>query len=133
MTKPVRLQLSRKRGFSLQALSMATNGLPAVKVDRSTKWGNPFVPGRDSRVIPGRKVQDKRHAASLYLGFAPLQTKLVCAAVEELQGRNLACWCALCEVHEATGNPVGNNCPWCDRCHADTLLQLANPLTGEGR
>lgn len=42
MTKPVRLQLSREKGFNLQALSIATNGLPAVKVDRSTRWGNPF-------------------------------------------------------------------------------------------
>lgn len=29
MPKPVRLQLSRRKGFDLQALSMATNGLPA--------------------------------------------------------------------------------------------------------
>ena len=29
MTNPVRLTLSRARGFDLQALSLATNGLPA--------------------------------------------------------------------------------------------------------
>jgi hypothetical protein len=40
--KPVRLQLSRKRGFDLQALSQATNGLPAVNVARPSRWGNPF-------------------------------------------------------------------------------------------
>lgn len=40
--RPVRLQLSRRKGFDLQALSLATNGLPAVKVCRPGKWGNPF-------------------------------------------------------------------------------------------
>ncbi|MGE7153115.1 DUF4326 domain-containing protein [Methylorubrum rhodesianum] len=39
--RPVRLQLSRKKGFDLQAHSRALNGLPAVKVDRSTRFGNP--------------------------------------------------------------------------------------------
>lgn len=42
MTAPVRLQLSRAKGFSLQALSIATNGLTAVKVTRPGPWGNPF-------------------------------------------------------------------------------------------
>lgn len=42
MTTPVRLQLSRKKGFDLQAWSRQVNGLPAVKVTRPGKWGNPF-------------------------------------------------------------------------------------------
>lgn len=42
MTKPVRLQLSRRKGFDLQALSLATNGLAAVNISRPGKWGNPF-------------------------------------------------------------------------------------------
>ncbi|WP_420104105.1 DUF4326 domain-containing protein [Bosea sp. (in: a-proteobacteria)] len=42
MVEPVRLQLSRRKGFDLQALSHATNGLPAVKVSRPGPWGNPF-------------------------------------------------------------------------------------------
>jgi len=42
VTAPVRLRLSRARGFDLQALSRATNGLEAVKVDRSTRWGSPL-------------------------------------------------------------------------------------------
>jgi hypothetical protein len=44
---PVRLQLSRRKGFDLQAASCATNGLDAVVVARPTKWGNPFVVGKD--------------------------------------------------------------------------------------
>jgi len=42
MIRPVRLQLSRTKGFSLQALSLATNGLPAINVARPSRWGNPF-------------------------------------------------------------------------------------------
>src|SRR4051812_11243137 len=42
MTKPVRLQLSRRKGFDLKALSLETNGLPGVNVARPGKWGNPF-------------------------------------------------------------------------------------------
>lgn len=42
MAKPVRLQLSRKKGFDLQALSRAANGLEPVNVARPSKWGNPF-------------------------------------------------------------------------------------------
>lgn len=41
--RPVRLQLSRRKGFDLQALSLATNGLPAVNVARPSKLGNPFT------------------------------------------------------------------------------------------
>ena len=46
MTQPVRLQLSRRKGFNLQALSRETNGLEAVVVTRaSKKWGNPYYIG----------------------------------------------------------------------------------------
>lgn len=39
MTKPVRLQLSRKKGFNLQRHSLAANGLPAINVARPNRWG----------------------------------------------------------------------------------------------
>lgn len=42
MAEPVRLRLSRERGFNLQALSLSVNGLPAVNVARPGPWGNPF-------------------------------------------------------------------------------------------
>lgn len=44
MTKPLRIQLSRKRGFRLQEVSLALNGLSAINVTRqgahSGMWGN---------------------------------------------------------------------------------------------
>jgi hypothetical protein len=98
----------------------------SVKVDRSTKWGNPFVPGRPIPFIPTRKVEDNRHAASLYAGSAPENAALVAAAQRELAGLDLGCWCGLCDLH-AEGKPFGEDCPYCDKCHADTLGQLANP------
>jgi hypothetical protein len=110
---PVRLRLSRAKGFSLQAWSRETNGLDAVKVDRTTKWGNPFVPGKEIPFIPGRKVQDRRHAVCLYRGFAPTMEKLVAAALAELRGKNLACWCDRPDPYE-------------DVCHAAVLIEIAN-------
>jgi len=60
MTNPVRLTLSRSAGFDLQALSLATNGLPAVVVARPSKWGNPFVigepAGESGEIVAMRKT-----------------------------------------------------------------------------
>lgn len=42
MTNPVRIQLSRKKGFNLQEYSKSLNGLECIKCDRTTRWGNPF-------------------------------------------------------------------------------------------
>jgi hypothetical protein len=39
---PVRLQLSRGKGFDLQGGSQLRNGLSAVNVARPSRWGNPF-------------------------------------------------------------------------------------------
>lgn len=44
--RPVRLQLSRKKGFRLQEASRALNGLEAVNVARPSRWGNPFKVGK---------------------------------------------------------------------------------------
>jgi len=85
-----------------------------VKVDRTTKWGNIFIPGRDNPMIPGRKVQDRRHAWRLYQAHAPLNAALVAAAQAELRGKNLACWCELPEGYDP------------DCCHAAVLLEIAN-------
>ena len=95
---PVRLQLSRRKGFDLQAMSRKTNGLEAVNVARPSKWGNPHKIG--TCLIPDARAAVEVFAANLPMGdFA-----------KELRGKNLACWCR-------PGEP----------CHADVLLRIANP------
>lgn len=78
--KPVRLRLSRKKGFSLQAVSVATNGLPAVNCARPTRWGNPFTFENSGKVHPVLRFACE---------IAPLLD------LAELRGKNLACWCPL--------------------------------------
>lgn len=118
--RPVRIQLCRTKGWRMPANTL--------KVDRRTKWGNPAIPGRTFMGLP---VADKRHAAILFASFAPDNERLASAARSELCGKNLACWCALCDLHR-DGKPVGSNCPDCDKCHADTLLELANAEQAHG-
>lgn len=105
MTGPVRLQLSRKKGFSLQTFSLATNGLPAVNVARPSRWGNPYKAG--TCLIP-----DADGAVLAFATNLPLDNKWL----EPLRGKNLACWCALDKP-----------------CHADVLLELANAERGGAR
>ena len=121
MTAPVRLQLSRAKGFNLQALSLATNGLPAAKVDRATWWGNPFRVGHGitMRYSDGDKlqlcdsIQNDAEAVAWFRGLCeaglarnPIWYRRRFA---QLRGKNLACWCK-------PGAP----------CHADVLLEIAN-------
>lgn len=102
---PVRIQIHRTKGWR-----MPENTL---KVDRTTKWGNPFIVGKSGGVYSA-KVMDRRHAWQLYLGVAPQIEELVTAARAELRGKNLACWCPLPEPYEH------------DCCHAAVLLEIAN-------
>jgi len=70
----------------------------AVYVGRPTKWGNPFVIGRDgSRAVVIAKFR------KFLLGSPELMGDLA-----ELRGKDLVCFCAPLE------------------CHADVLLELAN-------
>lgn len=131
--RPLRLQLSRRKGFDLQALSRAANGLPAANVARPTTFGNPVsctphgcalkpcgccepyrccVKVFREYVTSGMEQRDSRTgslaiAADAMAGY-PRRAALV-RRLPDLRGKNLACWCAL------------------DRpCHADVLLELAN-------
>lgn len=117
--KPVRLQLSRKRGFNLQELSRATNGLEAVNVARPSAFGNPFVVGKPGGVYT-RLVKDRRHAYLLFKSIASDTEALVKAAREQLAGKNLACWCP-------------NDDPYEDCCHAAVLLEIANALPSQSQ
>jgi hypothetical protein len=99
--RPVRLQLSRTRGFDLQALSRQANGLPARRVTRPGPWGNPFA------VTAERSQAEAVALCATYLRDLAARDP---GHFEALRGHNLACWCA-------AGTP----------CHADLLIELANP------
>lgn len=68
-----------------------------VYIGRPSKWGNPFVIGRDG---PREEVINK------YANWVKQQPKLM-AALPELKGRVLGCWCA----------PMA--------CHGDVLASMA--------
>jgi hypothetical protein len=73
----------------------------AVRIDRRSKWGNPFPVNRGRP----RAQAIENYRAWLY---APAQSKLLAQARRELRGQDLACWCA----------PLP--------CHGDVLLAAAN-------
>jgi hypothetical protein len=93
---PIRIKLSRRKGWK-----MPEN---AKKVDRTTRWGNPYQAGQDG---DGSRAYLVGLFAS-YLDRAE-QADLLCAMRKELRGKDLACWCPLDQP-----------------CHADVLLRIAN-------
>ncbi len=99
---PVRIRLSRERGFELQAHSMSVNGRAAINCARPNMWSNPYVIGR----------QTSREASiAMFIRFVRPMGQTI---VRDLRGFNLACWCALDEP-----------------CHCDHLLERANVPTVE--
>jgi hypothetical protein len=126
-TAPRRIQLKRTRGWRLPA--------GAVKVDRTTDWGNPFRVGEtvasDSDLwpylatLPGVggdprggplaapmssvKIVSAQLAVDLFSCWFLEQPSLMIRAFEELPGRSLGCWCKI-------GSP----------CHADWLFGMVN-------
>lgn len=114
---PQRIQLSRKRGWRLQEASLALNGLPAVKVDRSTNWGNPYTAAHFVGVPPALLVDLFRdHMNDSDSDKAQWKRE----NLGKLRGKNVACWCPLPEH----GQP--------DHCHATVLLALANRQEATG-
>lgn len=104
---PKRIRLSRKKGWRMPA--------NAVKVDRSTKWGNPFVVGRDGNAAQCVHLYRMLMAGNICLTRSPRGEDQIAAFnyarenIASLKGKNLACWCAASH--------------W---CHADVLLEMAN-------
>lgn len=90
-----------------------------VKVDRSTRFGNPFNASQayvafQQRGYPAPLVQlndppSLGRCLDLFAAYVHGRLTADPDFLQPLRGRNLACWCAL-------GAP----------CHADILLQLAN-------
>jgi hypothetical protein len=103
---PQRIRLSRAKGWRMPANT--------VKVDRSTKWGNPFVVGTHGTaeycvylyemIAQGYFCLMIDNAEAQKAARAQMEK-----AKEELAGKNLACWCR----HDKA-------------CHADVLLKIAN-------
>jgi hypothetical protein len=109
--KPIRVRLSRAKGWRMPPNT--------VKVDRTTKWGNPFR--ADGEGPDGMSARDYAAQKFSYMasGFICCCAKPSMASQEaylyrmmrdisELAGKNLACWCPLDKP-----------------CHADTLLKAA--------
>lgn len=100
---PERVQLSRAAGWRMPPNT--------VKVDRSTRWGNPYrLHGDGYPMTP--EVAVGMFAALLNRGEGWVMRDRLTDLADvrrDLAGKNLACWCPL-------GQP----------CHADVLLLLAN-------
>lgn len=103
IVKPERIQLSRARGWRMPA--------GAIKVDRSTRWGNPWPVGAEGPL--GRTAPDAEGAVGLFEQMLRDPEMRAAAGypsdLSPLRGRSLACWCR-----------VG------DWCHGDALLRAAN-------
>jgi hypothetical protein len=116
--EPVRLRLSRRAGFDLQALSRATNGLPARVVTRPSIFGNPWKIGPSMplpRVVALHRAWLLGEPVDVETGprLAALREEVL-RRLPELRGHNLACWCPQAKP----GRP--------DICHALVLMELAN-------
>lgn len=106
---PRRIRLSRAKGWRIPENTL--------KVDRSTRWGNPFEIGyhrcsghglayqEEPVGDAGRVVRFFREMLFFQDRNYPSNEEIIA----ELRGKNLACWCAL----DAS-------------CHADVLLEIAN-------
>lgn len=125
---PERIQLSRRKGWRKPE--------GAIIVARPSLWGNPFKVadwGLDLSVAlyrdlvhgiwsPSTLGQDKtdEQFAVAYEARSEWLRRMVGHPTENarffLRGRDLACWCPLVD---ADGNRM--------LCHADVLLELANP------
>ena len=101
---PVRVQRRRTKGWKMPPNT--------VSVCRPGRWGNPF------RVTEERTPAQAVNAFEAWLTTThitagiPEKKAAILGGLNELRGKNLACFCAL-------------NKP----CHADVLLRMANQLT----
>lgn len=116
--RPQRLQLSRRAGFELQAMSRTRNGLPAKPVARPGKWGNPFTIedtarryglARDAAQAKAVDLCGQWLRGTLDPALSPGEPPSREHIRAELGGYNLACWCK-------PGTP----------CHGEILIELAN-------
>lgn len=73
----------------------------AVRIDRQSKFGNPFVMKDDSD-------SERNRVCDEYEAWIKTKPQLIAAIKEELKGKDLMCWCAP------------------KRCHGETIMRIAN-------
>jgi hypothetical protein len=122
--KPQRIKLSRLRGFRLQDVSRAINGLPARAVTRPGIYGNPFT--KENALESGYTTEENwrgfvvecfrewleqtDQGRSWWQGPESDKSRAaILGGLRDIRGMNLACHCKLDQP-----------------CHADVLLELAN-------
>ena len=98
MSDPKRIQRKRTKGWRSPSNT--------VYVGRPSKWGNPHACGVGSSASPHRS---RIHVVEQFREYATSRVKWDLRWLDELRGKDLACWCPL-------------NQP----CHADVLLEIAN-------
>ena len=79
-----------------------------IRIDRRTKWGNPFVIGRDG------DREAVIHKYTRWLAGEMVLGRISPEDVAALSGKRLACWCAP------------------DRCHGEILAKWADTLAAAG-
>jgi hypothetical protein len=105
---PQRIQISRAKNWKMPPNT--------VKVDRTTKWGNPYkegiTPGNYASWFRADLTKEMKSPSGPTEPEHPFSVHLwnIGQNINQLRGKNLACWCR----PEAP-------------CHADVLLELANP------
>ncbi len=152
MSEPVRLQISRRKGFDLQALSRATNGLPAAKVTRGpgARWGNPYKVEKVRRSILRAWDWDGRATHPMWASvmLRGEAVKALQASYDRIAAQAAVDIFATEAAHFARTDAASfaawiaplrgkNLACWCKLdapCHADVLLELANrPVCEEVR
>jgi Domain of unknown function (DUF4326) len=82
----------------------------SVYIGRPSKWGNPF--SHKAGTLAQHRVETVDDAVKAYEAWVVQQAELM-AALRQLRGKHLICWCA--------PGP----------CHGNVLLKLANAGIGE--
>ncbi len=116
---PRRIQRQRTRGWRMPPNT--------VVVSRPSRWGNPwkisqgawwFVDGPGTPIGGlrcGNEEGARLVAVNNFRRWAKGEAGRARLQLEQLSGKNLACWCPIIDQH-------GKAIP----CHADVLLELAN-------
>lgn len=120
---PVRIQRKRTKGWRAPLCTCGC-GKPARYVGRPTMWGNPFRP---HDLFYGPTLRVLHTPVELVDAYRDLLTRTevhpLCWEREFVEARRWADeWVGL-----LTGHDLMCWCPLDQPCHADVLLELANP------